>query len=837
MSTADSALLDLAASVADGAPVDWSQPVGTLSAHDRRVFDHLRVIRSLSPEDDASADALADPEPAGPRWGRLILLDRIGQGTSGDVFRAWDVELQREVALKLLHVDGVSDAAANARLLGEARRLARVRHPNVVHVYGAERHEERIGLWMELVRGRTLDEVIRGEGPLPVAAAAALGADLAAAVAAVHAAGLLHRDVKAQNVIREDSGRAVLMDFGTVAEISSVRPALAGTPLYLAPEILEGAQASPASDVYSLGVLLFYLASGRYPVQADTVEGLAAAHRAGRRTSLREAAPDVPLPFLRIVDKALTADPTLRYPSAGELELALRSFLEPRPALTRPTWRTWAVAAVTAVAVTALAATLWRPWARPAPTAALTSIAVLPLTYVSGATDAPYLADGLTDQLITTLGQVGALRVTSSTSVQRFRETRKPVSTVASELHVGSVLEGSIAVQGSPGNADDPKVRVNVRLIRAGTDVELWSDSFERPLSDLLALQADIARAVARNVQAKLSQGEEASLAKSAQTSSPAQRSYLEGISYLRQNRHGAELLPAKEAFQQAIALDPRFAPARAALAQTYVRLGDDAEMTQAAAYAAAVPEARRALALDPNWSDAHVALADLSFRYDWDWSGAEAGYKQAIALDSSNAQARTQYARLLAALGRLDAARQEAETAVAIDPLTADVSLTAGLMAYYQRRYAEAEDIMLRVLRMDPRFPGGYFVMGRVNEAQGRFVDASSMIDRAIRLSDTPHWRVEALRVRALAGDADAARDGLARLKAQLASEHRPLEPLFEAYVRLALGERDRAVELLSASVDARNPSVLWMAVDPRLDPLRGDARFVALVAHLGRP
>ena len=432
-------LLDnIASSIADGAVVDWEQPVDRLSARERRVLGHLRLIDSLAtvyrtlppePDCDPADDPLARPEPPGPRWGRLILLDRIGQGASGDVFRAWDVDLQREVALKLLHVDGGSDASANARLLGEARRLARVSHPHVIHVYGAERHEERIGLWMELVRGRTLDEIVQADGPLPAADAAAMGADLCGAIAAVHAAGLLHRDIKAQNVIRDDTGRVVLMDFGTGDEIASARPALAGTPLYLAPEILAGGPATPASDVYSLGVLLFHLVSGRYPVLANSVEGLTEAHRAGLRLHLKDAAAGIPQGFARVVERALAADPSHRYASATDMDQALREFLR-RPARvpTTATWRTWSFVAVTALLIAALVATIGRPWSRVTPAPGVTSIAVLPLTYVSGQADAPYLAEGLTDQLITTLGQVGAFRVTADTSVARFKGATEPVA-------------------------------------------------------------------------------------------------------------------------------------------------------------------------------------------------------------------------------------------------------------------------------------------------------------------------------------------------------------------------------------------------------------------------
>lgn len=847
MSTPDRARLldDVAASIADGEPVDWVQPVPDMPPRQQRLIRHLRLIESLAvvyrtlpsdAGDGEAVDPLREPEPAGPRWGRLILLDRIGQGASADVFRAWDTELQREVALKLLHVDGESDATANARVLQEARRLARVGHPHVVHVYGAERHEERIGLWMELVRGRTLDEIVRDDGPLSPEDTARIGADLCAALSAVHTAGLLHRDVKAQNVIRDGSGRVVLMDFGTGEEIAASRPALAGTPLYLAPEVLAAGHASRASDVYSLGVLLFYLASGSYPVEADAVEALALAHRAGRRVRLREAAPAVPQALARIIERALQPDPGRRYANAAEMEQALRAFLHPPAAVAaRTTWRTWAMALSTTAAAAALAMTTWHSWSRPAPvTPAATSIAVLPLTLVSGQSDAPFLAEGLTDELITTLGQVEALRVTAHTSVRRFRGTREPISSIAQQLGVGSVLEGAIAVDSASG---DPRVRVNLRLIRAGTDVQLWSDSFDRPLADVLALERDIARAVAQSVRARLTAQESIRLAQRPTASGPAQRAYLEGISYLAQNRRGAEVRPALDALQRAIALDPAFAAPNAALARTYFLLAGDGEIPQEEAYREGRAAAQRAVALDPQLPDAHVALGDISFYYEWDWAKAEAEYDRAITLNSSAAYARRRYADLLAALGRTDAARQQADQAVAIDPLTADVLLTSGIMAYYQRHFDEARDILHRVIVMDPRFPGAYRFLARIEEARGNIAAAIDLTDRALRLSDYVPARAAALSLQAQAGQQIRARQGLSELRSRLAAEHRTLNPAYEAYVHLALGERDAALDLLSRAVATRDQAVLWIRVDPRVDPLRADSRFQALVSLLGRP
>jgi serine/threonine-protein kinase len=840
-------LENLATSIADGAHVDWEHTGAQLSDTEQRLVGHLRLIDSLAgvyrslPSAAgglAEFDPLAEPDPAGPRWGRLILLDRIGQGASGDVFRAWEVDLQREVALKLLRVDGVTgDAAANARVLQEARRLARVRHPHVVHVYGAERHEGRIGLWMELVRGRSLDDIVRADGAMAADAAASIGADLCGAVAAVHAAGLLHRDIKAQNVVRDESGRIVLMDFGAGEEAGAAVPRMAGTPLYLAPEILAGGHASAASDVYSLGVLLFHLVTGTFPVQAASVEGLAAAHRAGVRRPVRLANPAVPVAFARIVDRAISADPSARYATVAAMEQALREFAAgPARAADRTSrWRGWLATAVTAAAVLGLLSTLVssrRPTPRPAEDPTL--LAVLPLTFVSGQADAPYLAEGLTDELITTLGQVQALRVTAHTSVRRFRGTTESIAAIAGQLGVGSVLEGTIAVEPS---GSDPRVRVNVRLIRAGSDLELWSDRFERPLGDLIAMEKDIALAVTRSVRAALTPDESARLGRPASTNGPAQQAYLEGVSYLAQNRRGAEVRPALEALQRAIALDPSHAAAHAAAAKAYFLLASDGEIPQAEAYAAAQVAAHRALALDPGLAAAHAALADVSFYYEWDWAAAETEYVRAIDLGGSGVYARTQYANLLAVLGRTDAARQQADQAAAIDPLSADVVLTTGLMAYYQRRYDEAREILRRVTVMDPRFPGAYRTLARVEEARGNIVEAIALTDRAIRLSDFIPARAAALSLRAQAGQRTLARQGLTQLQARLAAENRQLGAPYEAYVRLALGEREAALDLLSQAVASRDRAVLWMGVDPRLDPLRNDPRFQTLLTRLGRP
>jgi serine/threonine protein kinase/Tfp pilus assembly protein PilF len=833
----------IASSVADGSSIDWEERSAGLSSRERRLVSHLRIVDAMAhlyrslPQDviDAGDDDERSAAPAGPRWGRLILLDRIGRGASADVFRAWDVDLEREVALKLLVDDGVmEDAAANARLLREARRLARIRHSHVVQIHGAERHEGRIGLWMEFVRGRTLADIVQAGGVLTPANAAAACADVCSAVTAVHAAGLLHRDIKAQNVIREDDGRIVLMDFGAGAEIGS-RPSVAGTPIYLAPEVLAGGAATVASDIYSLGVLLFFLLTGRYPVEGSSIDALLERHRARTQSGAAELPSSVPSALAAVVARALQPNPAERFGSTAELEAALRGAINPVVAIrTASAWRPWVATAAMMLMVSLLVATVAnRRTDRSVPVIPATAIAVLPLHAASNGPEASIIADGLTDELIAKLGQVQSLRVTAHTSVRRFRQTGPPIDEIASQLKVGSVLTGSVSVDSAP----DPTVHVNLRLIRAGTDVDLWSQHFDRPLANMVALEGEIARAVTRGVGAVLTAREATRLSRQPQHVGRAQEAYLQARAYLAQNRHGDEVRPAIDALQQAIAADPDFAAPHAELARAYVLLGFDEVMPQSDAYALAKREAQRALQLNPDLPDAHTALADVSFYYEWDWVGAEASYRQALALAPSDARARSQYARMLSAAGRTAEASAEARAAAAADPLSADATLTQGLMAYYERRYDDAAATLQRALQMDPRYPGAWLTLSRVAEARRDFAEAGRLIDRALTITSIVPWRADRIRVRALAGDREGARNDLSALRRELAARNLTLDQPHEAYIDIAMGDLDRGIDRLSDAVASRDPSVLWIAVDPRLDAVRGDARFHAIVARLGRP
>ena len=515
-----SVLLGLADSVADGHDVDWAAATPG-SDVDAELIEQLRVIDAVARihRSQLKTGAEAEATPAAPaaaqepqrreavgtsglqpgdRWQHLIIVDRVGGGTFGDVYRARDTHLDREVALKLLRRRAQTEALAS-QILSEGRLLARVAHPNVITIYGAESVYDRVGLWMEFIKGFTLEDLLAQQGPYSPREATFIGLDLCRALAAVHTTGLVHRDVKAANVMREHGGRIVLMDFGTGQDLGQVGPEgrMAGTPLYLAPEIFRGEAATVRSDLYSLGVLLYRLTTGAYPVNGTTLRDLADAHRQGRFVRMRDVRPTLPNAFVNIVERALSKQPEHRYESAGAMDAALAGWLgigqrdvhepqvrtpsEPIDAVRAGDPRTSAAdearqtakasgsarrrgrftlgpaslgvvaafVAICAIAVAVFIGVVRKPEPVTGPVAAtpqgIQSIAVLPLRNLGGG---DYFADGMTEALIADLGKTGALDVISRTSVMRFKGSQQPLPEIARALNVDAVIEGSVLRDG-----------------------------------------------------------------------------------------------------------------------------------------------------------------------------------------------------------------------------------------------------------------------------------------------------------------------------------------------------------------------------------------------------
>ncbi len=848
-------LADLAASVADGTPVDWNAVRLPNSPADQRLVRHLRLVESIAslhrsisdaPEDDglsmhARQDRATLRTPtSGAHWGRLTLLERIGQGMSCEVYRAWDTTLHREVAVKLLHQDG-SQQQAHTRLVEEARRLARLRHEHVVQVYGAEQHDGRVGLWMELVRGASLEQAVQTRGVFGAREAALVGLDVCSALAAVHAAGLLHRDVKAQNVMREEGGRVVLMDFGTGEELSGTNR-LVGTPLYLAPEIFRGQRASVQSDLYSLGVLLFYLVTGRFPVVARSMEELTRAHAQRQRQPLRDLRPDIPEAFIRTVERALDSDPTRRFQSVGDFEAGLREALDEsrQPALTRaPRPRRYVspvfanAAAVLAAAVIALIVWTGRPFG--AGDASVASLAVLPIADATATTGSSDLSQAMTEQLIATIGQVDSLRTTSMTSTMPFKNSGKSPAEIASLLGVDAVMDGVLRVvndaAGGPG-----KLRLEGRLVAAGTGELLWEGGSTRRRGEAAALLSDVARAVARAVGAPVTTVEAARLRQTQRTNPAAEEAYLQGRFQL--SSYGADAAQrALDAFNRAIDADPQYAAAHASKAVAYLRLASLNRISHGEARQEATSAIARAYEGGADIAEAHAADADLKFLYDWNWDGAEQEYRRSLELNPGYLPARNNFAQVLAARKRWDETLQISDESLRMDPQSVEALVNHGMLLYYKRDWNGARRMAEQALAMQPGSGFALRLRSRVAEVEGRYEEALADAREAKRLAGDGWVNLEVVIVRLqfLAGHTADARRALAALEQARLEGRAHVRARDLAYIYTAQGRHAEALDQFERALDERDPSLVWLTVEPRVDPLRSDPRFQAILQRIG--
>lgn len=815
-------LLALAEAISDGRDVDWADTESaTEDLDERALVKHLRLVAGV-----ASVHRSDQPEPATDGtptfWGSLSITERVGVGSFGAVYKAWDPRLARDVALKLLHREASEEAAA--QLLAEGRRLARVRHPHVISVYGADQIDGRAGIWMELIEGRTLEQILRSEGPFGSREAALIGIDLCGALAAVHAQGLVHRDIKAQNVMREDGGRLVLMDFGAGQEQSAhTETRTIGTPTYMAPEILKGQRATGASDIYSLGVLLFRLATGQYPYSGTTVDALQQAHEQGRRLRLSDARPDLPSSFVSVVERAVASDPADRFESAGAMQAALGECVVAREAGPVVKTRRHPTGAMTIAAIIIAALVLGSVWwsnrVTILPPDGVWTMAVRPLRDLNPDPAQRYFAAALTDVL---LAQLGSTRGFTAVELLDGISANAAISNPA----LDGILDGSIHRQNG-------RLRLTVRVVRAGTGAVIWGNMYERDESEAFTILGQLAMDLARDLNVPMSGVEPRSRRYVVQTA--AQDAYLRG-KYLLDSFTRQNLLQARTEFERAIRLEPEFAPAHASLALTYLALGGMGVLSPEQVLQLAPPAATTALTLDSTHAEAALAAADVRFRLLWDWEGAENAYRHAIELNPSYVEAYGQYARFLAAAGRTEEAMRQAREGYQRNPLSMDLHGVVGIMLYYDKRFAEAiEHFRSRISDPSPRSHVG---LGRAASAAGQHDEAIAALRRAVELSGgDPSIQAELARALAASGDATGAARILRELENRRADAQDYVAPQDLAYIYVALGQAELAFDLLNRAVDEHASRLLWIGVDPRLDTIRTDPRYRALLDRLRSP
>ncbi len=849
--TVGDVLADLAGAVLDGTPIDWAAAESSADQANRALLEQLKVLATLADFHRhfpfhltaATANVTEDRREVLEHWGHLRVLERIGRGAFGEVYRAWDTRLDREVALKLLPADRVDGNGPASSIIKEGRLLARVHHPSVVTIYGAEEIGGRIGLWMEFVKGRTLKQIVDDGRVFSGTEAIKLGVDICQAVAAVHSAGLLHRDIKAQNVMLAENGWAVLMDFGTGRELADNSASdLAGTPLYLAPEILAGREATVQSDIYSLGVLLFYLVTRSYPVRARSLREVRLAHERNERTSVlaARARADLSPKFVRIIERAIDPRPERRYQSVDALSADLAA-LEPRPRLASLTSAGVAAALILGAglgweAVGRQIASSRTPsalflrvvnWSSVgAPNVSAVGqpvIAVLPFKNLSVEPESDYFVDGLTDEIIRNLAVLQGLQVRSSTSSFAFKDKPRNLRDVGEQLGANLVVEGSVLRSGN-------RLRINARLIQVAGDIPLWSDQFDRELKDVFAIQDDISTAIVNKLRLTLDRGQ-----RRYDTNVEAYELYLKGR-VLVGRRGIPNLEKAAELFQEVLAKDPAFAPAHAGLANAYALMSapTSSNLPFETAHSILWPAAVKARELDPLLADAHAAMGWV-YSLEHDWTNAEKAFQRAIELNPSLTETYTSYSSsTLIPLGKLNQALQILQVALRNDPLSLDLQREIGEVQFLAGRYTEAVATLQHVHTVEPDFPFVGSWLGRALTFAGKPAEALPILEKLdghnLGRFKAPHarrapWLAQAYVMTGRRAEAEA-----------LGAEHDD-SPADRATIYAVLGDKDRAFEVLERMAVVQPHHMGSILRNPEMALLRGDSRLTALRQRFGLP
>jgi serine/threonine protein kinase/tetratricopeptide (TPR) repeat protein len=780
----------------------------------------------------------------GIRIGEYEIVRSIGSGGMGEVYRAKDHKLERDVALKVLKEEGASDPDRLERFEKEARAASALNHPNIVTIHDIGMHRSAPFVVMELLEGRTLRETL-SDGPLATEKVLELATQTADGLAKAHSAGIVHRDLKPENLMVTEDGFVKILDFGLAkllpdpAPLESEAPTAAkwetapgvvmGTVGYMSPEQAGGRDVDHRSDQFAFGLILYEMVTGNRAFERDTAAQTLAAIIDEEPEPISEINPEVPERLQAIVKRCLAKDPKGRYDSTGDLAKDLKTALEPAPVRSPARRRIAVAAAVAAILVIALGLNFERLrdlFLGASPSHPIESLAVLPLENLSGDPEQEYFVDGMTDELIAQLAQIRALKVISRTSVIQYKGAKRPLPEIARELDVDAIVEGTV-------RRSEGRVRITAQLIEASTDRHLWARSYERDLNDILSLQNEVAGAIVEEIQVNLTSQEEKRLAPRPQLDAAAYEAYLRGRYHLNR-RTEADFWKAIDYFEHATGIAPNYAPAYAGIADAFLLLNTYGSVSLSAALPRAKEAASRALEINEETAEAHTSLAYAKYK-EWDWPGSERSFKRAIELNPGYVQAHHWYGVLLSTLRRHDEAIAETRRALELDPLSLPVNRALGQRLLEARRYDESIEVVTKALEMDPRFLPALYTLAVAYLQNG-------MHDEAIETFETH---------REYSGDVTGGGLGYAYAVAgrredalRIAQQIRELgktkyiAPTNIAVIYMALGDKDEALRLLEAEIENRTggwPQTLNQ--QPCWDPLRSDPRFQDLLRRMNLP
>jgi serine/threonine protein kinase/Tfp pilus assembly protein PilF len=831
--------------------------------------------------------------------GHYKLGNPIGVGGMGEVYLAEDTRLERKVALKIMPADLVKDEKRLLRFEQEARAVSALNHPNIITLHEIGQTEQAHFIVTEFIEGETLRQrLLRSRMDLLEVLDVAIQA--ANALVAAHTAGIIHRDIKPDNIMLRPDGYVKVLDFG-IAKLKEktseqVAPKIVspntqirtpvktepgiiiGSPNYMSPEQARGFVVDERSDIFSLGVMIYEMAVGKRPFEGETLTDLIVSILTKDPRPISEFLPEAPEKLDRIMAKALAKDLRTRYQTATEMLVDLRRIKQriefeaglevsvPPESSTAPNKdsaqvtmksgedkqtleisktqlmsgertgtldsntlaesskpkRNIVLALLALMFIVAAATAIYLLKSKPPH--AIDSLAILPFTNTSDEPNADYLSDGITESLINQLSRSRNLKVMSRNSVFQFKNKQVDARDVAEKLNVKAVLTGRVTQ-----NNDD--LQVNIELIDARDNSQIWGERYNRRISDLLTVEKEIAEQISESLQLALNSEEKRRLTKQNTENADAYQLYLRGR-YHWNKRTPEAMNRGIEYFKQALEKDPQYALAYAGLADCYALLGEYGKLPVKESAPLAKSAAEKAITIDNSLAEAHTSLAAVH-EYEWNWAEAEKQYRLAIEMNPNYATAHHWYGVYLSSMGRFDEGLPELKKALELDPLSLIINTGLGRMYCGARKYDEAIDQLKTTLEIEPNFAEAHFQLALAYEGKGKYEKAANSFQKAVELFEDPTMRGWIARERALNGKKDEARKLLEELKTL--SKQQYVSPYMIAIGYVALGDKEQAFQWLEKVYQDKSYYVVWLKVDPIWDSLRMDARFQDILRRVG--